>query len=62
MKQALAYQATDPDSLQNLYRRLYSDVPLLPPLPSQDGVPEIIQMPVDLSAYDAALKGGVANG
>ena len=62
VKQALAYQATDPDSLQNLYRRLYSDVPLLPPLPSQDGVPEIIQMPVDLSAYDAALKGGVANG
>ena len=63
VKQALMYQATDPDSLQNLYRRIYSDVPVLPPLPSQKGVPGVIQMPVDLSAYDIALKkGGVING
>ena len=63
VKQALVYQATDPDSLQNLYRRIYSDVPVLPPLPSQKGVPDIIQMPIDLSAYDTALrKGGAMNG
>ena len=63
VEQALVYQATDPDSLQNLYRRLFSDVPLLPPLPVQGSIPGIIQMPVDLSAYDAALKkGGATNG
>nr|MCR4833317.1 IS21 family transposase [Butyrivibrio sp.] len=63
VEQALMYQAIDPDSLQNLYRRLYSDVPVLPPLPSQESVPGIIQMPVNLSAYDMALKkGGTSNG
>ena len=63
VEQALMYQANDPDSLQNLYRRLYSDVPLLPPLPVQNAVPGIVQMPVNLSAYDMALKkGGSANG
>ena len=30
VEQALVYNAVDPDSLQSLYRRLYSDVPLLP--------------------------------
>ena len=45
------------------HRRLYSDVPLLPPLPTQESVPGIIQMPVNLSAYDMALKkGGAGNG
>ena len=53
----------NPDSLKNLYRRLYADVPELPPLPQQDGVPKIVQMPVDLSSYDRLLeKGGAANG
>ena len=37
--QALLYQVKDPDSLKNLYRRLYSDVPELPPLPQQNGIP-----------------------
>lgn len=61
--QALLYQVKDPDSLKNLYRRLYSDVPELPPLPQQNGVPSIVQMPVDLSSYDSLLtKGGVSNG
>ena len=62
VEQALLYRATDPDSLQNLYRRLYSDVPFLPPIPAQKGIPGVIQMPVNLEAYDTALKGGVVNG
>lgn len=63
INQALLYQVTDPDSLKNLYRRLYSDVPELPPLPQQSGVPKVTQMQADLSAYDALLnKGGAANG
>lgn len=61
--QALLYQVKDPDSLKNLYRRLYADVPELPPLPQQNGVPNIVQMPVDLSSYDKLLrKGGAVNG
>ena len=63
VNQALLYQVKDPDSLKNLYRRLYADVPELPPLPQQGGVPKIVQMPVDLSSYDRLLeKGGAANG
>ena len=62
VEQALLYRATDPDSLQNLYRRLFSDVPVLPPMPAQKGMPGVIQMPVNLKAYDTALKGGVMNG
>lgn len=62
VEEALSYQANDPDSLQNLYRRLYADVPILPPLPPQEGISNIISMPVNLSDYDAALKkGGVVN-
>ena len=61
--QALLYQVKDPDSLKNLYRRLYADVPELPPLPQQNGVPKIVQMPADLSSYDRLLKkGGAVNG
>ena len=57
------YQATDPDSLQNLYRRIYTDVPVLPPLPKQESIPGVIQMPVNLEAYDTVLKkGGAVNG
>lgn len=61
--QALLYQVKDPDSLKNLYRRLYSDVPELPPMPQQSSVPRIVQLPVDLSSYDKLLaKGGAVNG
>ena len=53
----------NPDSLKNLYRRLYADVPELPPMPFQSGVPTLKQMPVDLASYDLLLqKGGAANG
>ena len=63
INQALLYQVTDPDSLKNLYRRLYSDVPEMPPLPQQSGIPNVAQMPADLSAYDRLLKkGGAVNG
>lgn len=63
INQALLYQVTDPDSLKNLYRRLYSDVPEMSPLPQQSGIPNVAQMPADLSAYDRLLKkGGAVNG
>ncbi len=62
--QALKYQATDPDSLQNLYRSLYSDVPQLPPMRMPDNIPKIGQMPAKLEDYDDLLKkgGSAANG
>lgn len=56
--QAIAYQANDPDSLMSLYRRLYADVPALPPLAGQKGIPVLEQMPSGLDAYDALLEGG----
>jgi hypothetical protein len=50
------YQATDEDSLRNLYRRLYADVPPLPPLTSDDRIPKISQMPSHLTDYDTLLE------
>ena len=57
VRQAIEYQAHDEDSLKNLYRRLYADVPQLPPLSPQKGVPSLAQMPSGLSAYDGLLEG-----
>ena len=58
VNQAIFYQATDGDSLMNLYRRLYSDVPDLPPLPPQPGVPALGQVSSGLSEYDTLLERG----
>ncbi len=58
VNQALIYQATDADSLQNLYRRLYADVPKLPPMDMHGIAPQIEQMPADLLAYDQLLRMG----
>lgn len=62
--QAVMYNATDPDSLMNLYRKIYSDVPQLPPMQSINEVPGFGSLPAntDLTAYDAILKGGGAVG
>ena len=63
--EAVRLNATDPDSLQNLYRRTYADVPLLPPLENEDSIPHqnVIPFRNDLMMLDAALsKGGVSNG
>jgi len=62
VNQAIQYQAVDADSLKNLYYRLYSDVPQLPPLNPQAGIPKVIQLPVNLAGYDAFLRGGGAVG
>ena len=62
--EALRLNATDPDSLQNLYRRIYADVPLLPPLENNTSIPQqkIIPLRNDLKMLDAALKkGGASN-
>ena len=59
--QAVVYRTTNADSLKNLYRRLYSVVPELPPLQEQDGIPTISQLPVNLSDYDRLLKGVAGN-
>lgn len=65
VNEAIRYQAMDPDSLQNLYRRTYMDVPPLPPIKVQEGIPavKVIHFPDNLAELDAALrKGGVVNG
>jgi transposase len=58
--QALCYGASDADSLQNLYRRIYADVPELPPMPYGPGIPDVGQMSANIVAYDAFLRRGGA--
>lgn len=61
VREAIEHQTSDPDSLMNLYRRIYTDVPLLPPLEPSEGIPKmkVIRFHSDLSALDAVLaKGG----
>ena len=66
--EAIRHKANDPDSLMSLYRRIYSDVPQLPPIEITTplvGTKIInIKSSSDLSSYDAALKkrGGAVNG
>ena len=64
VEEAIHLQVKDPDSLKSLYRRLYSDVPVLQPLEPSTDIPlgKIIPLRNDLSAYDAALKGGEQHG
>ena len=62
--EAINLQIKDPDSLKNLYRRLYTDVPVLQPLESSMDMPlgRIIPLRNDLSVCDEALKGGAHHG
>lgn len=63
--EAVRLNATDPDSLQSLYRRTYTDVPLLPPLDNNASIPhqKVIPFRNDLQMLDAALvKGDASNG
>lgn len=53
---ALCYGASDADSLKNLYRRIYADVPELPPLPLGQEIPDVGQMPTNLEEYDVFLR------
>lgn len=61
---AIQHKATDPDSLLNLYRRTYMDVPPLPPLEAKGQIPQmnVIMFPSDLGALDAILRKGGAGG
>lgn len=63
--EAVRLNASDPDSLLNLYRRAFMDVPPLPPLENQTLLPQqkIIPFRNDLTMLDTALKkGGAVNG
>ncbi len=62
VNQALCYGASDADSLKNLYRRIYADVPELPPMALGSEIPNVGQMTSNLITYDVFLrKGGAAN-
>lgn len=62
VSQALNYGASDADSLRNLYRRIYADVPELPPMPLGPEIPDVGQMTANLADYDLFLrKDGVLN-
>lgn len=53
---AIAYQVRDADSLSNLYRRLYSDIPELPAMTLHPGIPIMQPMQPNLTAYDVVLQ------
>ena len=57
VNEAVRMNATDPDSLETLYRRTYADVPVLPPLDSGPDIPNkgVIPFRNDLQKLDAAL-------
>ena len=62
ISQALDYGASDADSLRNLYRRIYSDVPELPPMPTSSRIPTVDPMAANLISYDSFLrKDGAVN-
>ena len=58
IEQAIEYEVYDPDSIEALHNRLFSDVPMLPELPKQSGIPNIAAIKVDLGIYDNLLKKG----
>ena len=60
ISQAIQYQANDPDSLKTLSRRLYSDIPELPPLTNLTVLPDVTQFPADLKEYDELLRKAVS--
>lgn len=57
--QAARRNIYDPDSLMALHRRLYMDIPELPPLPPELA-PRLSPLMPDLSAYDIAIGRGLA--
>lgn len=62
VREALGYGASDAESLKSLYRRIYADVPELPPMPLDSRIPDVGPMKSNIADYDAFLKrGGVAN-
>ena len=62
IRQALSYGSSDAESLKSLYRRLYADVPELPPMPLDPQIPDVGRMNSSPGDYDIFLmKGGAAN-
>lgn len=55
---AIEYRATDPESLHVLYRRIFADTPLLPPMDDAPGIPKQTAIPQhnDLLDLDTALR------
>ena len=54
VSQAVERNISDPDSLKALHRKLYMDIPELPPLTQQDA-PWLDPLMPDLSKYDVAI-------
>ena len=64
VNEAARFQAKDSESLMTLYNRLYAEVPLLPLLSADSGIPKqkVIPFRNDLIRFDAVLaKGGASH-
>jgi len=55
--QAVKHNASDPESLKALHRRLFMDIPELPPLPRAEA-PRVDPLMPDLTKYDIFTGGG----
>lgn len=63
VNEAARHQARDSESLMTLYNRLYAEVPLLPLLSADSGIPKqkVIPFRNDLTRFDVVLaKGGAS--
>ncbi len=56
VEQAVKYQATNADSLKNLHRRLFSDLPELPPMKLPEHIKPLSSMNARLDEYDNLLR------
>ncbi len=57
ISKAVSMHALEPDKFEMLYRRLYTEVPVFPPVTLSSDTPKAPHMSSDLSIYDDLLKG-----
>lgn len=58
IQQAISHEAYDPDSIEILHKRLFSDIPPVPAMPTNLDIPSVVVIPPNLMVYDKFLKKG----
>ena len=58
IRQAVERKTFDSDSVLSLYRSVFSDIPIMPPITLGSGIPNLAPIPVNIAAYDSFLGQG----
>ena len=58
IRQAVERKTFDSDSVLSLYRSVFSDIPIMPPITLGSGIPNLAPIPVNIAAYDSFLVQG----